>query len=104
MLLTTKVRPNSKEFCDALGIRALLWLGGSKPAKLGDIPPWERALVSVLFRDEVAMWQEYWREPIHRGVARTFWRRARYDAHATFRSLAHPRIRQVKKSYNALRG
>ena len=61
------------------------WTEGSSPTALSTICDEERKIVSFFFRDQVTTWTSYWNEPIPRDICRIFWRRARYDAHATMR-------------------
>ena len=60
------------------------WMGGDRPKKLGSVSGEERALVSAEFRQQCKTHARYWDLTIAWDTARTFWRRARYDAHATF--------------------
>lgn len=62
------------------------WTGGSRPRPLRDLPFGERQYVSYLFRQQVRTWSTYWFAPVPGDIARIFWRRARYDAHATYRN------------------
>lgn len=71
------------------------WTGGSSPLPLSKVTKKERGLISNLFREQLIDWSRYWRGGVIRSsadqtpsvlsVARIFWKRARYDAHATFR-------------------
>jgi hypothetical protein len=69
-------------------VTQLAWTGGSTPAKPSATHGTEYTLASVLFRDQLADWEEYWGEFPPRDLMRTFWRRARLDAHASIRH--HP--------------
>ena len=62
----------------------IAWRGGSRPEPLAVISRYERSLVSELFREQCADHINYWGD-METDTARTFWRRARYDAHATCR-------------------
>ncbi len=62
------------------------WTGGSRPAPLADLPADERKTVSAFFREQLADWRLAWGELPDADTLRTFWRRARYDAHATHRA------------------
>lgn len=63
------------------------WTGGSLPAPLATVSALERGLVTCLFRDQVFTYLNYWKlDRIETGILRTFWTRARADAHATYRS------------------
>ncbi len=61
------------------------WMGGSRPRPLLELSQYERLYVTYLFRQQMRTWSGYWstRAPID--VCRIFWKRARYDAHATYR-------------------
>lgn len=66
------------------------WTGGSRPKPLAQIDQSERTLVRALFRDQMRVMREYWGDylGLNRSIwdtARIFWKRARYDAHATIR-------------------
>lgn len=61
------------------------WTGGSNPKPLLGLDGDERALVSKLFRDQFILYFTFWKDKPTRDTLRIFWRRARYDAHATFR-------------------
>lgn len=60
------------------------WTGGSSPGKFLAVSWQERNYVRHLFREQVTIWQTYWNEYPPKDVRRTFWARARFDAHATF--------------------
>ena len=62
------------------------WMGGTRPLPLTKISEQERILVSRLFREQIELFLGYWGDYPALDICRTFWRRARYDAHATFRS------------------
>ncbi len=63
------------------------WMGGTRPAPLLTISREERHLVSKLFREQANLYADYWGMRAATDTLRTFWRRARYDAHATIRVL-----------------
>lgn len=63
------------------------WMGGSRPKPITECSADEVALVSLLFREQFKTWHDYWKDYPSRDVARIFWNRARYDAHATMRDL-----------------
>lgn len=61
------------------------WTGGSAPAKPSQTPRPVIAYTRTEFRRQVNDWRSYWHDFPSRDVFRTFYRRARHDAHATFR-------------------
>ena len=61
------------------------WMGGSRPRPLLELSQYERLYVTYLFRQQVRTWSTYWFAPVPGDIARIFWKRARYDAHATYR-------------------
>lgn len=65
--------------------RIVAWTGGSAPRPIGTIGRWERQIVTSLFREQVDRWRGFWEDSPSRDTLRTFWRRARHDAHATAR-------------------
>ena len=71
----------------------ICWMGGPKPAKWLETRRnaavngmLETLLASDLFRGQCEIYKEHWGD-LPLGVARTFWTRARYDAHATIQVL-----------------
>lgn len=71
-------------------MKIIAWTGGSRPNPLSDISRNERAIVRAIFRDSMSEVFSYWGD--YRGLndseldmARIQWKRARYNAHATFR-------------------
>ena len=64
----------------------IAWRGGSRPRPLLELSHAERKLVTNLFRSQVYIWQDFWSGPVPTDVCRIFWKRARYDAHATYRN------------------
>ena len=62
------------------------WTGGSSPLtfNLVALTP-EGDYVLQLYREQVALWSDYWGDTPPADVLDTFWGRARYDAHATYR-------------------
>lgn len=64
----------------------IAWMGGSRPRPLRDLPFDEREYVNYLFRQQMRTWSTYWFAPVPGDIARIFWRRARYDAHAAYRN------------------
>lgn len=61
------------------------WMGGSRPKKFSDCSVKEKNLVSYLFRDQVAAFNLFWGDMPEMDIFRIYWKRARYDAHATLR-------------------
>jgi hypothetical protein len=75
------------------------WMGGCRPRPLAELSADERCKVRALFRAECATYAGAWGDllppspvcpvsgkPVDRlDMARLFWGRARYDAHATYR-------------------
>jgi hypothetical protein len=65
-------------------MQIVTWMGGSRPHKLDAIGSVERAIVRKLLSEQIATHAQFWGDcPLD--VCRTFWKRARYDAHATIR-------------------
>ncbi len=63
----------------------IVWMGGSRPRPLSELSQDEREYASYLFRQQMRTWSTYWSTPASIDVCRIFWKRARYDAHATYR-------------------
>lgn len=59
------------------------WTGGDKPRSYSGVCGKEKNDVSVLFREQARDYAQRWGELPVLGIARLFWRRARYDAHAS---------------------
>ena len=66
-------------------MKPIAWMGGSRPRPLLELSQYERLYVTYLFRQQVRTWSTYWFAPVPGDIARIFWKRARYDAHATYR-------------------
>ena len=64
-------------------MRTKVWTGGTMPASVESLTRQERHLVSYLFRQQFSTFVDYWEEYPDRDTQRIFWRRARFDAHAT---------------------
>lgn len=69
------------------GSRIVAWMGGTRPLRLSEIGMLERSTVTNLFREQCEVFAMHWGELPDSGTARTFWVRARYDAHATWRDM-----------------
>ena len=65
-------------------IQTQAWMGGDRPAPYSTLSKREKYLVSELFREQMQTYAAYWGSVIPE-VTRVFWKRARYDAHATMR-------------------
>jgi hypothetical protein len=65
-------------------IQVKSWTGGTTPKAIKYIDREEKALVKNLYHDQIAEFVMFWEHYPSRFIRRTFWRRARYDAHATF--------------------
>jgi hypothetical protein len=63
----------------------VVWIGGSRPAPLSTIGAIERSTCSSLFRQQCETFSDYWGTAPDLDTCRIFWRRARHDAHATWR-------------------
>lgn len=64
----------------------LAWTGGDRPRPLGSVSRPECAYVRALFREQANTHAAFWRgAKTEWDTLRTFYRRARADAHATFR-------------------
>jgi len=61
------------------------WTGGSRPRPLLELSMGERRYVTRLFREQMSAWSGFSLDPVPMTIARVFWKRARYDAHATYR-------------------
>jgi len=70
----------------------IAWMGGSRPRPLLELMMDERTYVSYLFRQQVRTWSEYWFAPVPFEIARIFWKRARYDAHAAYRNQGETHV------------
>lgn len=62
----------------------MAWTGGDSPKQLSVISREERQHVHELFRWHMLIHANHW-GAVDTDRTRTFWRWARYDAHATFR-------------------
>lgn len=65
--------------------QVIAWMGGTRPGALATLSAEERQCVKRLFREQCMEWVTYWGEALPMDVARIFYNRARYDAHATYR-------------------
>ena len=63
----------------------IAWTGGSNPRDWDDISEDERRVVLALYEEQIMTFKEYWNQFPTLETCGTFWSRARYDAHATFR-------------------
>jgi hypothetical protein len=78
------------------------WTGGSSPAPYDEISDLEREYVEKLFDEQADLWLDHWSETeLPEDVQATFWQRARYDAHATFRAEA-ARKRRTTNPWNEI--
>jgi len=71
-------------------IKPVAWMGGSCPAPFDQVSDDEQRYAFHLFAEQRQVWLDYWKphDPtLPNDVCETFWGRARYDAHATFRAL-----------------
>ena len=84
-------------------IQVKSWTGGTTPKAIKDIDKEEKTLVKKLYHDQIAEFVMFWRHYPNRLIRRTFWRRARYDAHATFRSRITFREAQFPNSLSSRR-
>ncbi len=66
--------------------RLRAWTGGSTPVPLSQVSAAERRTVTAFFREQLSDWASAWSDCPPADVMRTFWRRARFDAHATHRA------------------
>ena len=64
---------------------AIAWTGGTSAPPPSSTPVWVRAYARALFRDAVNTWRRYWGDNPGAAELRTFYKRARADAFATFR-------------------
>ena len=71
----------------SLDAELVAWMGGTPPRPYGDVAgeP-EGAYVSRLYSEQIDTWENNWNEPCPSDLHSIFWRRARYDAHATYRA------------------
>ena len=60
------------------------WMGGCRPNPIANISQEERLKTSELFREQMQIFYAYW-GVYDWDMARLFWKRARYDAHSTYR-------------------
>lgn len=73
------------DYNDPSEVKHIAWTGGSAPA-LDPLDPAEREYVLILFRQQCETWKAAWGDRPPLDVRRTFMRRARFDAHATYRA------------------
>ena len=67
--------------------KLVAWTGGDRPKKLNEVSKEEREFISNQFKWHCRVWLEGWKEKkIPFEYSRIFWRWARYDSHATFRT------------------
>lgn len=66
-------------------INPTAWTGGTPPGPLMEIDRAERSMIKFFFSDQIIDWCNHWHDDPPRDVLRTFWTRARHDAHATRR-------------------
>ena len=65
----------------------IAWTGGSNPRPWPDTSPLEREIVLDRYTEQAREWLGYWGEvELPNDQHEIFWKRARYDAHATLRS------------------
>ena len=65
---------------------AIAWTGGFGPVRPSETPKWERAYARALFREQVNKWRAYWKDSPDWDTLRIYFRRARMDSFASFRS------------------
>jgi hypothetical protein len=65
--------------------RAIAWTGGCRPAKPSAIGSKQAGVQKALFGEQVMDFLTYWGDSPNWDTLRIFFRRARYDAHATCR-------------------
>lgn len=63
------------------------WTGGSSPRPWVYLSEGEKELVGEMYDEMVLDWQYYRGDQPPLDVLNTFWGRARYDAHATYRKI-----------------
>lgn len=61
------------------------WTGGSGPKPIHQISLDELNYVAFLFNSDVIEYESFWKEKADEDVQKRLWKRARYDAHASFR-------------------
>lgn len=66
-------------------VSKIAWMGGTRPEPLIRLSKRERSLVSILFQEQIIIFTSGWDTFPELDICRTFWKRARYDAHATYR-------------------
>jgi len=64
----------------------IAWTGGDRPAMPSQVGPKFAGLQKLLFGEQVETFRGYWGDSPNWDTLRIFFRRARYDAHATLRS------------------
>jgi hypothetical protein len=69
----------------------IAWTGGDRPGPYASLSLPEKKYVSGLFKDQIRCWKNYWQggENPPWDTLRIFYKRARYDAHATFRDATN---------------
>lgn len=73
---------------DGKSYARVAWTGGCRPRPLDTIGAEEHRLVRFFFREQMRDWLDFWHDMPEKDVRRTFWFRARYDAHATRRHVS----------------
>lgn len=64
----------------------IAWTGGSEPLPFHAVSSLEARLVNALMDAQVAAFRAFWGKEPGTDVREIYWRRARYDAHATVRA------------------
>ena len=70
----------------------IAWTGGTSPRSFHEVSEAEYQYVLELFWNDCNLWRDYWKGELTSEVLDTFWGRARYDAHATFRVENHKSV------------
>lgn len=66
-------------------MQTVAWMGGSRPNQLSTVSPAEAAKCRELFQEQATIYIQAWGN-LPPEIARLFWKRARYDAHASARA------------------
>lgn len=66
----------------------IAWTGGSRPAKPSEVGRKQAGIQKFLFGWQVIEFRHYWGDSPNWDTLRTYFNRARYDAHATIREGA----------------
>lgn len=67
-------------------VAVVAWTGGSEPADIHSVSGLESNLAHRLYDMQLAAFAAFWGKGADQGTRELYWRRARFDAHATVRA------------------